>query len=115
MVAKIHTLRDTDARRGSAFAFRELDARRGSAYAFRELDARRGSAYAFRDISDIRRGSAYVDPDCDKFMELPQIISVGSNNDIATKCQCWQMSSGRMKMILNMRIIVNSSSRFLVL
>lgn len=93
MVAKIHTMRDSDVRRGSAFAFRELDARRGSTFAFRELDTRRGSAYAFLNL-DVRRGSAYVDPDCDKFMELPQIISVGSTNDIATKCQCWQMSSG---------------------
>lgn len=63
-------------------------------HGLRDLDARRGSAYAFRDL-DIRRGSAYVDPECDKFMELPLIISVGSTNDIATKCQCWQMSSGR--------------------
>lgn len=107
MVAKIHTLRDLETRRGSAFAVRELDARRGSAYAFRELDARRGSAYAFRDL-DIRRGSAYVDPDCDKFMELPLIISLGSTNDIATKCQCWQMSSGRlMMMISNVNIVSN--------
>lgn len=112
MVAKIHTLRDSDARRASAFAFRELDARRGSNYAFRELDARRGSAYAFRDISDIRRGSAYVDPDCDKFMELPQIISVGSNNDIATKCQCWQMSSGRPLTLCEDEIEYENSSEF---
>lgn len=91
MVAKIPTMRDSDVRRGSAFAFRELDTRRGSAYAFRDLDARRGSGYAFLEV---RRGSAYVDPDCDKFIDLPQIIAVGSSNDIATKCQCWQMSPG---------------------
>lgn len=82
MVAKIHTLRD--------------------------LDARRGSAYAFRDL-DIRRGSAYVDPECDKFMELPLIITLGSTNDIAaTKCQCWQMSSGRLVMMIRFFYDVNN-------
>ncbi|XP_055919650.1 GTPase-activating protein skywalker isoform X10 [Eupeodes corollae] len=41
-----------------------------------------------------RRSSVYVNPECEKFFELPQYIAA-STNDLTTKCQCWQLSPGK--------------------
>ncbi|XP_055839132.1 GTPase-activating protein skywalker isoform X9 [Episyrphus balteatus] len=41
-----------------------------------------------------RRSSVYVNPDCEKFFELPPYIAA-STNDLTTKCQCWQLSPGK--------------------
>uniref|UniRef100_A0A1A9ZFI2 Uncharacterized protein n=1 Tax=Glossina pallidipes TaxID=7398 RepID=A0A1A9ZFI2_GLOPL len=55
-----------------------------------------GKVLTIRDLEQFssRRSSVYVDPECDKFFELPNFMAV-SSNDITTKCQCWQLSPGK--------------------
>lgn len=55
-----------------------------------------GRILSLREIEQLssRRSSVYVNPECEKFFELPLFMAV-SSNDITTKCQCWQMSSGK--------------------
>lgn len=54
-----------------------------------------GKVLGIRELEQFssRRSSVYVDPDCEKFFELPLFIAA-SSNDITTKCQCWQLSPG---------------------
>lgn len=62
-----------------------------------ELDKMMGKMLAIKEMEhhlSSRRSSVYVDPECDKFFELPQFIGV-STNDITTKCQCFQFSPGK--------------------
>ncbi|XP_030382834.1 GTPase-activating protein skywalker isoform X10 [Scaptodrosophila lebanonensis] len=55
-----------------------------------------GKVLGIRDLEQFssRRSSIYVDPECEKFFELPLFIAA-SSNDITTKCQCWQFSPGK--------------------
>ncbi|XP_034472856.1 GTPase-activating protein skywalker isoform X3 [Drosophila innubila] len=55
-----------------------------------------GKVLGIRDLEQFssRRSSVYVDPECEKFFELPLFIAA-SSNDITTKCQCWQFSPGK--------------------
>ncbi|XP_069962372.1 GTPase-activating protein skywalker isoform X8 [Bactrocera oleae] len=54
-----------------------------------------GKIIALRDMDNFsRRSSIYVDPECDKFFEMPLFISA-STTDMTTKCQCWQFSPGK--------------------
>ncbi|BFF95745.1 GTPase-activating protein skywalker [Drosophila madeirensis] len=55
-----------------------------------------GKVLGLKDLEQFssRRSSVYVDPECDKFFELPLFIAA-SSNDITTKCQCWQLSPGK--------------------
>ncbi|KPU74460.1 uncharacterized protein Dana_GF24274, isoform H [Drosophila ananassae] len=55
-----------------------------------------GKVLGIKDLEQFssRRSSVYVDPECDKFFELPLFIAA-SSNDITTKCQCWQFSPGK--------------------
>ncbi|KAL9923101.1 GTPase-activating protein skywalker isoform X1 [Glossina fuscipes] len=55
-----------------------------------------GKVLTIRDLEQFssRRSSVYVDPECDKFFELPNFMAV-SSNDLTTKCQCWQLSPGK--------------------
>ncbi|XP_033150860.1 GTPase-activating protein skywalker isoform X11 [Drosophila busckii] len=55
-----------------------------------------GKVLGIRDLEQFssRRSSVYVDPECDKFFELPLFIAA-SSNDITPKCQCWQFSPGK--------------------
>ncbi|XP_064551341.1 GTPase-activating protein skywalker isoform X7 [Drosophila montana] len=55
-----------------------------------------GKVLGIRDLDQFssRRSSVYVDPECEKFFELPLFIAA-SSNDITTKCQCWQFSPGK--------------------
>ncbi|KAM7353496.1 GTPase-activating protein skywalker isoform 2-T3 [Cochliomyia hominivorax] len=55
-----------------------------------------GKILAIKELEQFnsRRSSVYVDPECDKFFELPLFIAA-STNDITTKCQCWQLSPGK--------------------
>ncbi|XP_061387647.1 GTPase-activating protein skywalker-like, partial [Musca vetustissima] len=62
-----------------------------------ELDKMMGKMLAIKEMEhhlSSRRSSVYVDPECDKFFELPQFMGV-STNDITTKCQCFQFSPGK--------------------
>jgi len=54
-----------------------------------------GKVLGIKDLEQFssRRSSVYVDPECDKFFELPLFIAA-SSNDITTKCQCFQFSPG---------------------
>lgn len=53
-----------------------------------------GKILGIRELDNFsRRSSVYVDPDCDKFFELPLFIAA-SSNDVTTKCQCFQFSPG---------------------
>ena len=56
-----------------------------------------GKILGIKDLEQFssRRSSVYVDPECDKFFELPLFIAA-SSNDITTKCQCWQFSPGKI-------------------
>ncbi|XP_055376573.1 GTPase-activating protein skywalker isoform X2 [Condylostylus longicornis] len=52
-----------------------------------------GKILAIKDIENLnfsRRSSIYVDPECDKFFDLPLFIA-GSTTDISGTCQCWQL------------------------
>ncbi|KMY91248.1 TBC1 domain family member 24 isoform X6 [Drosophila erecta] len=55
-----------------------------------------GKVLGIKDLEQFssRRSSVYVDPECDKFFELPLFIAA-SSNDITTKCQCFQFSPGK--------------------
>ncbi|XP_030241966.1 GTPase-activating protein skywalker isoform X9 [Drosophila navojoa] len=55
-----------------------------------------GKVLGIRELEQFssRRSSIYVDPECEKFFELPLFIAA-SSNDITTKCQCWQFSPGK--------------------
>ncbi|XP_015036247.1 GTPase-activating protein skywalker isoform X10 [Drosophila miranda] len=55
-----------------------------------------GKVFGLKDLEQFssRRSSVYVDPECEKFFELPLFIAA-SSNDITTKCQCWQLSPGK--------------------
>ncbi|XP_068150263.1 GTPase-activating protein skywalker isoform X5 [Drosophila tropicalis] len=55
-----------------------------------------GKVLGIRDLEQFssRRSSVYVDPECDKFFELPLFIAA-SSNDVTTKCQCFQFSPGK--------------------
>lgn len=60
-----------------------------------------GKILTVRDLENnfSRRSSVYVDPECDKFFELPMFIAA-SSNDITTKCQCWQLNAGNFFFII---------------
>lgn len=54
-----------------------------------------GKIIALRDMDNFsRRSSVYVDPECDKFFEMPLFIAA-STTDMTTKCHCWQFSPGK--------------------
>ncbi|XP_032592469.1 GTPase-activating protein skywalker isoform X1 [Drosophila grimshawi] len=55
-----------------------------------------GKVLGIRELEQLssRRSSVYVDPECEKFFELPVFIAA-SSNDITTKCQCFQFSPGK--------------------
>ncbi|XP_073826590.1 GTPase-activating protein skywalker isoform X8 [Musca autumnalis] len=61
-----------------------------------ELNKMMDKMLAIKEMEHLssRRSSVYVDPECDKFFELPQFMGV-STNDITTKCQCFQFSPGK--------------------
>uniref|UniRef100_A0A1I8PVN1 TLDc domain-containing protein n=1 Tax=Stomoxys calcitrans TaxID=35570 RepID=A0A1I8PVN1_STOCA len=61
-----------------------------------DLDKMVGKMLILKDIEHLssRRSSVYVDPEYEKFFELPMFMGA-STNDITTKCQCFQFSPGK--------------------
>ena len=71
-----------------------------------------GKILAIRDLENFsRRSSIYVNPDCDKFFELPLYIAA-SSNDLTTKCQCFQLSPGKCYKLENSNIKIGICKYF---